>query len=698
MITVDGMAGVGKTSLAVHVAHRVAGGYPDGRLLLDLRAHSDRPPLPPHEALGRLLTHLGAARIPDDPDDRAARWRTETAGRRLLIVLDDAADAAQVTQLLPGASASLVIVTSRRRLAGLDGVRPVSLDVLTPAESHRLITGVVGARAAADPAATADVADLCGHLPLALRLAAARLAHRPSWSVADLADRLRRAHPAPVGLAVDGRSPHAAFELSYRQLPPAAQRLFRLLGLHPAGELSLRAAATIAGTDTDVAEDLLAHLVDAHLLNEPVAGRFRFHDLLREYAAHLAATDPERDPAITRMLDFYLHTTAAATNVWENIPDRHPIDFTDVGPHVPTFTGVIDTRAWLDVEWVNVAAVTHLADRLHRHRHTVLLTRALWAYLFRNSINDVSLDLHRRALTAAEALHDPDLVAMVHNYLASAQGRSGHLTAAAEHLQRVIDDPRWGARANVNLALVYLHGGRLREALTLTERALATSEDWEQVTYRSTPLARVLRLLGRYDESVHVAQRFLAWFRSSGGGGSTWPAAVGAIELGAARARQGRHRQAVLVLSWARRQLGYGTGSGTGMEIEARAVMGASLVALGDQDRGLQLLRSAHDDDQHLNPTTAGFAGNTYGEVLRTIGRPADAESVHGWVLDQATRTQHRYEQARAHRGLGMCSSDPDVAREHLTEALRLFDAMGTPERHEVRATLQRLGGPPPAQ
>ncbi|GAB3839871.1 NB-ARC domain-containing protein [Dactylosporangium cerinum] len=447
MLSIDGMAGVGKTSLAVHVAHRVAGRYPDGRLFLDLRAHSDQPPLPPHDALGVLLAHLGVppARVPADPDDRVARWRSELAGRRVLLVLDNAADAAQVLPLLPGSSACLVIITSRRRIAGLDGVRPVSLDVLSAVESRRLITAVVGARAAADPAATAEVARLCGHLPLALRLAAARLAHRPSWSVADLADRLRRAHPAAVDLAVDGRSPQAAFELSYRQLPPAAQRLFRLLGVHPAGELSMRVVAALADLPAGDTDALLAQLVDAHLLNEPVAGRFRLHDLLREYATHLAGTDPEHDPATRRMLDYYLQATAAATRVWESNRDRDPVDFTDVGPHVPTFTDMIDTRRWLDLELANVVAAAHLADRLGWHRHTVLLPRALWGYLFRNSMNDVSLDLHRRALAAAEALHDADLIAMTHNYLASAHARGGDLTSAAAHLARLVAHPTWGS-------------------------------------------------------------------------------------------------------------------------------------------------------------------------------------------------------------------------------------------------------------
>lgn len=695
VLTVDGMAGVGKTSLAVHLAHRVAGRYPDGRLFLDLHAHSDRPPLPPHEALAVLLAHLGVppARIPADPDERVARWRSELAGRRVLVVLDNATDAGQVLPLLPGASASLVIVTSRRRIAGLDGARPVSLDVLSAVESRRLITAVVGARAAADPAATAEVARLCGHLPLALRLAAARLAHRPSWSVADLADRLRRAHPAAVDLAVDGRSPHAAFELSYRQLPPPAQRLFRLLSVHPAGELSTRAAAALADlpadtdthTDTD-ADALLGLLVDSHLLNEPVAGRFRLHDLLREYATHLAADDPDREPATRRVLDFYLHATAAATKVWESNRDRDPIDGTDGGPHVPTFTDMIDTRRWLDLEWANVVAAAHLADRLGWHRHTVLLPRALWGYLFRNSMNDVSLDLHRRALTAAHALHDPDLVAMTHNYLASAHARGGDFTSAAAHLAVLVTHPTWGVRARTNLAYVYLNVGRYTEALHLMEQSLVAGDDGWHVSVQWTALAGMLRALGRHHESALVAQRILGAGRRTG---HTWPTAVGAVELGLARARLGRHQQAVLLLSWARRQLGGDVGPAA--ELEARCHLGASLVALGAHERGLHLLRTAYEDGQQFDPTVACQAGNLYGEGLTALGRAADAKLVHAQVLDRAMRIGHRYEQARAYRGLGVTTSDPRLARERLRTALELFDAMGTPERHEVRTLLQRL-------
>ncbi|MFC5002905.1 BTAD domain-containing putative transcriptional regulator [Dactylosporangium cerinum] len=693
VLSIDGMAGVGKTSLAVHVAHRVAGRYPDGRLFLDLRAHSDQPPLPPHDALGVLLAHLGVppARVPADPDDRVARWRSELAGRRVLLVLDNAADAAQVLPLLPGSSACLVIITSRRRIAGLDGVRPVSLDVLSAVESRRLITAVVGARAAADPAATAEVARLCGHLPLALRLAAARLAHRPSWSVADLADRLRRAHPAAVDLAVDGRSPQAAFELSYRQLPPAAQRLFRLLGVHPAGELSMRVVAALADLPAGDTDALLAQLVDAHLLNEPVAGRFRLHDLLREYATHLAGTDPEHDPATRRMLDYYLQATAAATRVWESNRDRDPVDFTDVGPHVPTFTDMIDTRRWLDLELANVVAAAHLADRLGWHRHTVLLPRALWGYLFRNSMNDVSLDLHRRALAAAEALHDADLIAMTHNYLASAHARGGDLTSAAAHLARLVAHPTWGVRARSNLAYVYFNVGRFDEALHLLERSLiGDGGDGWHVSVQWGALAGMLRAVGRVHESTLVAQRIIGHGRAAG---LTWPAALGAVELGASRARLGRHRQAVLLLSWARRQLGGDVGPAA--ELEARCYLGASLVALAATDasteRGLDLLRTAYEDGQQLDPTVACQAGNTYGEALAALGRPAEGKLVHAQVLDRAMRIGHRYEQARAYHGLGVCTDDPRLARKRLRTALELFEAMGTPERHTVRARLKNL-------
>ncbi|MEV8514490.1 BTAD domain-containing putative transcriptional regulator [Dactylosporangium sp. NPDC051484] len=693
VLTIDGMAGVGKTSLAVHVAHLVADRYPDGRLFVDLRAHGERPPHAPHDAVGMLLRHLGIdpERIPTDPDERVARWRSELAHRRMLVVLDNAADPAQVTPLLPGASASLVVVTSRRRLGGLDGAHPVSLDVLDDTDAARFVATVVGARAAADPHATAEVVRLCGGLPLALRLAAARLAHRPSWSVADLAERLRQANPAPIDLTVDGRSPHAAFELSYRQLDEPARRMFRLAGLHPSGEFAVRVAAALADLPVRDTDELLGRLVDAHLLIEPVAGRFRLHDLLREYAAGLAGEDSERDAATERMLDFYLQSTAAATRQWEQHRHRGAIDIGEVLPSVPRFTDMAGTLRWLDLEIGNLIGVTLLADRLGRHRHTCLLTRALWSYLFRNSMNDVSLDLHRRALAAAEATGDDNLVAMTHNYLASAYARAGHQDDAARHLNRIVEHPVWGPRAQSNLAAVYQFSGRLTEALELLERSMAAIYADEAVIFgvQWTCLSTVLWQLGRTEEAIAAARRTHAVGRASG---SARLAVNGAIELGIIRQRLGQHRQAVLLLRWI---LGHsGPDVGPSVECEARSILGLSLTALGRTAEGLELLHAAQRDAEHLDPHTACLTGNNLGAGLFTAGRAEEAKLVHARALERAMRIGYRYEQARAYYGLGLCSTDPRLSRQRLQAALDLYDAMGVTERDVVAARLRAVDEP----
>jgi DNA-binding SARP family transcriptional activator/tetratricopeptide (TPR) repeat protein len=692
VLTVDGMAGVGKTSLAVHVAHLVADRYPDGRLFVDLRAHGERPPLAAHDAVGLLLRHLGieAERIPADPDERVARWRSEVAQRRMLVVLDNAADPAQVVPLLPGASASLVLITSRRRLGGLDGAHSVSLDVLDHADAVRFVTTVVGARAEDDPRAVAEVVRLCGALPLALRLAAARLAHRPSWSVADLADRLRQANPAPIDLTVDGRSPHAAFELSYRALDDPARRLFRLVGLHPSGEFAVRVAAALTGLTIRDADELLGRLVDAHLLIEPVAGRFRLHDLLREYAAQLAAADPERDPATLRMLDFYLQSTAAATRPWEGGRLRGQIDVGEILPWVPRFADLNSTRRWLDLEIGNLVGVTQLADALGRHRHTCLLTRALWGYLFRNSMNEISIDLHRRALAAAEALGDDDLTAMTHNYLASAYARAGHQDDAARHLLRIAEHPKWGPRARSNLAAVYQFSGRLAEALDLLEHSLQAIYGSEAAVFGGqwSCLTSILRQVGRTGEALTAARITHATGRATG---SAQLAINGALELALIRQRLGRHRQAVLLLRWIVGRPA--PEAGPVVICEARSHLGLSLVALGRTGEGLELLDAARLESEHLDPHIACLAANNRGAGLHAVGRLDEAKSEHARALERAMRAGYRYEQARAYHGLGLCTDDPRLSRQRLQAAADLYEAMGVTEREEVRALLAAIDG-----
>ena len=277
---IDGMPGIGKTTLAVHVAHELRAAYPDAALFIDLHGHSDRhPPMTTADALDALLRMLGVPveQIPAEPDDRAARWRAELAGRKALLVLDNAADAAQVRPLLPGSPDCLVLITSRRRLAALDGAQPLSLTVLPPADALALFTGMVGARAAADPTATAALLRGCGYLPLAIRILGARLRARPAWSVVDILAQQRRLGELTTG----DRSVSAAFMVSYRDLPEPSQHLFRFLGAHPGPDLDSRLVAALTDLDADSAEAALEGLVDARLLESIGPGRYHFPDLLR---------------------------------------------------------------------------------------------------------------------------------------------------------------------------------------------------------------------------------------------------------------------------------------------------------------------------------------------------------------------------------------------------------------------------------
>jgi transcriptional regulator with XRE-family HTH domain len=298
---IDGPPGAGKTTLAVRFAHRVADQYPDGQLYANLRGFDhDQTPLPPQDALGRMLQDLGVrpSRVPASPDGRAGMFRTVLAGRRMLIVLDNAASASQVRPLLPGHPGCLVLVTSRNRLRGLtarDGAERITLGTLTPADSLTLLARMAGPdRIDADPPAAAALARQCGYLPLALAIIADSITCRPGVSLAGLAGELADETDRLDALAVEGdpsAGVRAAISWSYRTLAPEPARLFRRLGLHPGPYISLSAAAAAAGTDTTAARQLLDQLTSAHLLEESGHGRYEFHDLLRLYAAEQSNTE-----------------------------------------------------------------------------------------------------------------------------------------------------------------------------------------------------------------------------------------------------------------------------------------------------------------------------------------------------------------------------------------------------------------------
>ncbi|GII63740.1 hypothetical protein Skr01_38250 [Sphaerisporangium krabiense] len=464
---IDGMAGVGKTALAVHVAHELTATYPDGQLYVNLHAHTPgRAALEPADALGALLRMAGlpADAIPAGTEEAAALWRATLAERRMLIVLDDAADAGQVRPLLPGVGGARVFVTSRRRLTGLEDTTVISLDMLPATAARTLLTQIVGrARATAEPEALAEVAELCGRLPLALRIAGSRLRHRPAWSLAHLADRLRDQHQRLRELRAGDRSVEAAFALSYQQVPAAQQRMFRLLGLLPGDDIDTAGAAALAAQPLEEAAELLEALLDAHLVEQPTVGRFSLHDLLRAHARAMSAGhDPEseRARALDRLHEHYHRTATGAVDVLlAPAADRPPTSGT-----VPTLFSEERAATWLRSERGNlIAHAVHAVDH-DRPGHTLELSRLLFQYLHLYGYHRDSLLLHVHALRAARDLGEEQAETDV------------HITLAGIHYD--LGDYASGIRyADDALTLARRRGDLASQDRALTLRSNCLSED-----------------------------------------------------------------------------------------------------------------------------------------------------------------------------------------------------------------------------
>ena len=363
---IGGMAGVGKTALAVHAAHQLAPRFPDGQIFLPLHGHTPgQRPADPIDALASLLLTAGvaAAQIPPGLEARMALWRDRVAGKQLLLLLDDAADSEQVRPLLPGSVGSLVLVTSRRRLTALEDAQTLSLDTL-PAEEAAGLLVLLAARPGLDPGdpAVAEITRLCGYLPLAIGMLARQLHHHPAWTAPDLADELAATRGRLQLMRAENLSVAAAFDLSYQELRTAQQRLFRRLGLHPGTDIDGYAAAALDGTDLATARGHLEALYDQYLIAEPARGRYRLHDLIREHARALADLDEaaENDAATSRLLDYYQHTAARADALIARRahPGSAPADAAMPTP-VPALVDSEQALAWARAERANLPRPRH---------------------------------------------------------------------------------------------------------------------------------------------------------------------------------------------------------------------------------------------------------------------------------------------------------------------------------------------------
>ena len=670
---IDGTAGVGKTALAVHWAHQVAERFPDGQLYVNLRGYDPGQPMQAADALAGFLRALGVAgpAIPSDVSERAALYRSLLAGRRVLVVLDNASEVEQVRPLLPGTTSCAALVTSRDSLVGLvarDGARRLDLDLLGPAAAVGLLRTLIGARVDADPGAAARLAAECGRLPLALRVAAELAAARPGVPLAgladDLADQQRRLDLLDAG--GDQRSAvRTVFSWSYQHLDAGSARAFRLLSLHPGSDFDGYAAAALTGSALPQADQLLDRLVRAHLIQRAGPGRYGLHDLLRVYARQLAtATDggKTRRAALTRLFDYYLHATATAMDaLFPAEASRRPRVCPPAGLARPV-TDPAAARAWLDAELANLTAIAAYTAAQGWPDHAVRLALTLFRYLDACGHVPEAVSIHMHAHSAAAQTGDLAAEAEALTSLGVVDLRQGRYQQATRRfrealaLRRELGDRAGEARALHNLGGADLHQGRYRQAARRFEKALALRRELGDRAGE----ARALGNLGaldlrrrRYCQAAHYLELTLAVCRELGdrAGEAHALGFLGTLDL-----RQGRNQDA------------------------ARCYRQALALC---REFGVRSSEAA--------------ALNGLGEILLATGQPGQASAQHSTALDLAGQTGDWFEQARAHSGLAAAhdaAGDAGQALRHWQQALSLYTGLGAPEAEQISARLSGAARP----
>jgi DNA-binding SARP family transcriptional activator/energy-coupling factor transporter ATP-binding protein EcfA2 len=535
VVLVVGPGGQGKTTLAVHAAHLLRGEFPDGQLHASLFGATQ--PVDPAEVLARFLRDLGAdpARIPLDGEERAALYRTRLDGRRVLVVLDDARDIEQVRPLLPGSASCAVLITARSWLPELAGGAVLDLDVLSEDEARALFTKIVGVRRVdAEPGAAAKVLTACAGLPLAIRIAGARLATRGNWSIRMLADRLSDERRRLDELQVGNLAVRASFEVSFATLPgpsarggPAPARAFALLGLWTGPSVSVPAAAALLGEPEAAAADALDVLFDAHLLESPEPDRYRFHDLLRVYAADRARTeesDHDRTAAITRILTWYLHTTEAAARVISPEYARVPLGPPPPSVRPQSFTELDGAIAWCEAERAGLVAAPQLAAAFGLYEIAWKLPAVAMSFYYRRSYWGEWMATDEVGLASARTLGDRRAEAWMLNHLGMAYGVQrmpesiGYFEQALA-IYRELGDEQGAARAAANAPQAYIDLGRFEDALSAANRSLAIQRQQGNRHLEGGTLGilgRAYRELDRLAEAVDYLEQALAIFRELG--------------------------------------------------------------------------------------------------------------------------------------------------------------------------------------
>jgi len=692
IVAIDGMGGSGKTSLAVRAAHRLAEEYPDGQLHIDLRGYTPGDqPVSAGTALDSLLRALGIPgdRIPDEVAGRTALWRATLTGKRLLILLDNAADADGIQPLLPVSPGCLVLLTSRARLVDLDGAQWISIGVMPPRESAALVAETLGvARVAAEPEAAAELARLCDHLPLALRIATARLRNRPRWTLQYLAERLRDETRRLDELSSGARSVSATLRLSYQALDEECRTAFRILALHPGGDINVHAAGALLGSGIWDAEDLLERLLDVHLVQQPEIGLYTFHDLVRSFAQSLfdSAADGEGEDAeaVDRLLRFYLTATETACDVLYPGRRHRPTGIDNSTAELPDLRDAERAQDWFTREQTALLAAVTLAERRGQDRYVVCLARNLVFQLNARGQLEEFGALGRVSVAAAQRLGDLALLGMSLSNLGVACWRLGRFTEGLEAARAGRDvaarlgDRHTEAHSESTLGQFNSLLGNFPEALVHLERATAYERELAIPRAEAdslTLLSTLYEQWGRYEEARTAALR--------------------AVELRGGLGQYESQFSALTDVAFA--QIGLRE-----YEEAARSLERARELCEDEGDPGdvALMLALLADVDEHLgrpvrvpdlaeralglvaanaSPLRRAKVENIVGRLRRRQGDGQTALALHAHAHELASGMSYRIEEAYALSGLADSTEDSEAAARHRAAAEELFAKLGVP-------------------
>jgi tetratricopeptide (TPR) repeat protein/DNA-binding XRE family transcriptional regulator len=703
---IDGMAGIGKTTLAVHAAHRLAGSFPDGQFFLPLHAHTaGQRPVSPADALASLLLTVGVAvqQIPPGIEARASRWRDHIAGKKILLLLDDAAGHEQIRPLLPATSGSLVLVTSRRRLTALEDSAVISLGTLSPAEAVALLGRLAGRSdltLGAGPAG--EIARLCGYLPLAIGMLAQQLRHHPARTGAELAVGLAAARDRLAVMRAENLSVAAAFDLSYDDLGEAQQRLFRRLGVVPGTDIDAYAVAALDDTSLENARVQLDELYDHHLITEPSAGRYLLHDLLREYARSLAAVGDTADShaAAGRLVNYYAHVAAAASKhiaTWTTAGGRLPP--TTPPASAPQLATSGEAAAWLESERPNLHVAVSYAATEQMPLHAIAIAAAMGGFLRARGRWDQAAEQYQTALIAAREAGDRPGQAGVLDELGLLQQLTSDYPAATATLAEAIGlfrdlgDLSGQAYALNHLGLVQVDMADYPAAAASHRRALALARDAGDQLAEAVSLidlGLVQQMTGDYQAATASYEQALPLARSVD---SAFDEADALCELGAVRRLTGDYSAAIAYERQAL-DLFHHLGDRLG---QAWALDELSLVQqlTGDYPAAAASVAEAVELFRDLGHRHGlAKALNSLGELSLRTSAPLEARSRHAEALAITRELGTPGEQARALEGIGrsLLHRDPAEAAAHLRQALEIYQKIGAPGAGLVQDTLDGQG------